>query len=160
MLLREVLVCEFLAIDGLATCALLSPEKANVSTLMVGEKTEMFLSLIWKAGFPSITRMRGREREFTYIATSEITSLKHEFGNHTMELGALVSETFLASTKGAKVFNCFRADMIVQDEVNSAFLFCSGESQHTRAFFFFLCLLFICAGLEKGGEVGAHRERE
>lgn len=77
-----------------------------------------------------------------------------------MELGALVSETFLASTKGAKVFNCFRADLIVQDEVNSAFLFCSGESQHTRAFFFFLCLLFICAGLEKGGGRSGRTERE
>lgn len=118
----------------------------------------MFPSLIWKGGFPSITRMREREGEITYIATSEITSLKHEVGDHTMELGALVSETFLASAKGAKVFNRFRADLIVQDEVDSTFLFCSGESQHTRAFFIFLSLLFICAGLEGVG--GAQRERE
>lgn len=102
---------------------------------------------------PSITRMleREREREITYIATSEITSLKHEVGDHTMELGALVSETFLASAKGAKVLYRFRADVIVQDEVDSALLCCSGESQHGRAFFF-LSLLFICAGL--GGEGG------
>lgn len=65
MPLREVLVCEFLAIDGLATCALLIPEKENVSTFLVGEKTEMFLSLIWKAGFPSIMGGRERERSLT-----------------------------------------------------------------------------------------------
>lgn len=91
------------------------------------------------------------EREITYIATGEITSLKHEVGDHTMELGTLVSETFLASAKGAKVLYRFRADVIVQDEVDSALLFCSGESQHRRAFFFFLSILFICAGLGGGG---------
>lgn len=94
---------------------------------------------------------REREKEITYIATSEITSLKHEVGDHTMELGALVSETFLASAKSAKVLYRFRADVIVQDEVDSALLFCSGESQHRRAFFFFLSLLSICAGLGEGG---------
>lgn len=102
--------------------------------------------------------MLERERGIAYIATSEITSLKHEVGDHTMKLRALVSETFLASAKGAKVLYRFRADMIVQDEVDSAFLFCSRESQHRRASFSLLSCLFICASLE--GEGGAEGERQ
>lgn len=44
-----------------------------------------------------------------------------------MELGALVSEAFLAGAKGAEVLDGFWADMIIEVEVDSAFLFCSGS---------------------------------
>ena len=67
-------------------------------------------------------------RRVTYIATGEITSLKHEVGDHTMELGALVSKPFLASAKGAEVLGRFGGDVIVEEEVDSAFLFCSRKS--------------------------------
>lgn len=76
---------------------------------------------------------RWQMRRVTYIATGEITSLKHEVGDHTMELGALVSEPFLASAKGAEVLGRFRGDVIVEEEVDSAFLFCSRKFS-THAF--------------------------
>lgn len=116
----------------------------------------MFLSFLWEGGRFAIDHKNagegGRETEITYIATSEITPLKHEVGDYTMELGALVSETFLASAKGAKVLYRSRNDVIVQNEVDSALLVCSGESQHGSTFFFFLSFfLFICDGLGGGG---------
>lgn len=42
-----------------------------------------------------------------------------------MKLGALVSEPFLAGAKGTEVLGRFRGDVIVEEEVDSAFLFCS-----------------------------------
>lgn len=145
MSLREVLVREFLAIDRLATGALVIPKRSK-SEYFVGRgenRNVPFISL--GGGRFAIDHKnaveRGRGTENTYIATSEITPLKHEFGDYTMELGALVSETFLASAKGAKVLYRFRDGLIVQDEVDSALLFCSGESQHEGAFFFFLSFL-------------------
>lgn len=78
-----------------------------------------------------------------------------------MKLRALVSETFLASAKGAKVLYRFRADMIVQDEVDPAFLFCSGESQHRRAFSTsFPVFLFVLAWRGRGGGKGRETQRE
>lgn len=82
-------------------------------------------------------------RRVTYIATGEITSLKHEVGDHTMELGALVSEPFLSSAKGAEVLGRFRGDVIVEDEVDSASLFCSRK---------FSILFLVCAGWQREGQ--------
>lgn len=56
-----------------------------------------------------------------------------------MELGALISEPFLASAKGAEVLYRFRADVIVEDEVDSAFLFCGGKSAQQ----FSICLCWL-----------------
>lgn len=86
-------------------------------------------------------------RRVTYIATGEITSLKHEVGDHTMELGAFVSEPFLASAKGAEVLGRFRGDVIVEDEVDSASLFCSPESLAHKLFD--RILFFVCAGWQR-----------
>lgn len=167
MTLLEVLVREFLAIDRLATGALVIPKRGK-SEYVAGRgenRNVPFISL--GVGRFAIDHKnageRGIETEITYIATSEITPLKHEVGDYTMELGALVSETFLASAKGAKVLYRFRDDFIVQNEVDSALLFCSGESQHGSAFFFFLsfCLsffLFVMAW--EGGGLAREKESE
>lgn len=39
----------------------------------------------------------------THIATSEITSLKHELGNHSVKLGPFVSEAILSGTEMLEV---------------------------------------------------------
>lgn len=52
----------------------------------------------------------------TYIASSEITTLQHEAGDHTVEAGTLVSESFLAGAEGAEVLGCFGDDVVVEVE--------------------------------------------
>lgn len=56
----------------------------------------------------------------TYIATSEVTPLKHELGDHTVEFRARVSETLLASTKGTKVVCRLGDNIIIELEVDAA----------------------------------------
>ena len=66
----EVLVGELLAVDGLATSALL--EDASV---------------LRSARLGCVV--------CSYVATGEVTTLEHELGDHTVELGAGVAEALL-----------------------------------------------------------------
>lgn len=66
-----------------------------------------------------------------------------------MELRALVTEPFLAGAKGAEVLGRFRSDVIVEEEIDSAFLFCSWKLANkllTGEIFF---SFFVLAGREK-----------
>lgn len=60
----------------------------------------------------------------TYISTGEITTLKHELRDDTVEFGARVTETLLASAKGTEVLSCFWDDVIVEIEVDASGLLC------------------------------------
>ena len=60
--------------------------------------------------------------KLTYIAASEVTSLKHEFGNHTVELGIMIAKTLLAGAEGTEVLRSFGNDVIIKVEIDSASL--------------------------------------
>lgn len=63
-----------------------------------------------------------------------------------MELRALVTEPFLAGAKGAEVLGRFRSDVIVEEEIDSAFLFCSWKLANkllTGEIIFFLSLCWL-----------------
>ena len=70
-----------------------------------------------------------RSGEEAHIATSEITSLKHELRDHTMELGPSVAKTLLASAKGTEILSGLRSDIVVEVEIDAAALF-YGEISH------------------------------
>ena len=50
------------------------------------------------------------------VATSEVTTLEHEVGDDTVEGGALVAETVLASGKLTEVASRFGDNIVVQLE--------------------------------------------
>ena len=60
----------------------------------------------------------------SHIATGEVTALEHKLGNHAMELGARVTETLLASAKGAEVLSGLGGGFFVEVEIDTAGLVC------------------------------------
>ena len=63
----------------------------------------------------------------THVATSEVTALKHEVRNHTMELGTGVAKALFASAKGTEVFSGLGGDIVVEVEIDPAILSCDGN---------------------------------
>jgi hypothetical protein len=57
---------------------------------------------------------------FSYVATGEVTTLKHELGDHTVELGAGVAEALLAGAESAEVLSGLGDNIIVEGEVDAA----------------------------------------
>jgi hypothetical protein len=96
--LLEVLIGELLAVDGLATSALLL--------------SAHFLS--WPSGWG---------QDITHVATGEVTTLEHELGDDTVELGASVSEALLAGAESAEVLGSLGDDVVEKLEVDAAALF-------------------------------------
>jgi len=47
---------------------------------------------------------------------SEITTLKHELRNNSVEAAALISESFLSSAKSSEVFSCSWDNISIQLE--------------------------------------------
>lgn len=60
------------------------------------------------------------ESKKTYVATSEITPLKHELRDHTVELRARVSEALLSGAESTEVVCRLGDDIVVELEVNAA----------------------------------------
>jgi hypothetical protein len=56
----------------------------------------------------------------THIAAGEVTTLKHEIGDDTVELGARVAEALLASAEGAEVLDGLGDDIVEELEVDAA----------------------------------------
>jgi len=57
----------------------------------------------------------------TYVAAGEVTTLKHELGNHTVEARASVALTLLLrSTQLTEVLSGLGNDVIVELEVDTA----------------------------------------
>lgn len=71
-------------------------------------------------------RWRG---EHKYVSTGEITTLKHERWDHTVEFRTLVSETLLASAEGTEVLNGSRDFIFVEIELDTTGLICDCFSQ-------------------------------
>ena len=91
----EVLVGELLAVDGLSTSALLK----NMSV----PRSAQLVCVV-----------------FSYVATGEVTTLEHELGDHTVELGAGVAEALLASAESAEVLSGLGDNVVVEGEVDAA----------------------------------------
>lgn len=64
-----------------------------------------------------------RETKGTYVAAGEVTTLKHELGDDTVELGARVAEALLASAESTEVLGRLGDDVVVELEVDAAGLF-------------------------------------
>ena len=63
----------------------------------------------------------------TYIATGEVTTLEHELGDDTVELGARIAEALLARAESTEVLGRLRDDVVEELEVNAALLFCKAQ---------------------------------
>lgn len=63
----------------------------------------------------------------THVATGEVTALKHELGNDTVELGALVAEALLAGAESAEVLGGLGDNVVEEVEVDAASLVWWGE---------------------------------
>lgn len=59
-----------------------------------------------------------------HIATSEVTSLKHEFGNHSVELGSLVSEAILSGAEMLEIPAAVGGILVVEFEIDPTGLVC------------------------------------
>jgi len=95
----EVLIRKLLAVDGATTGTLI-----DLSTLC----HVMVALLIW---------------QLSYIATSEVTTLKHELWDDSMELGANVALTLLLGlAKLLEVLGSLGDDIVEELEVDAAML--------------------------------------
>lgn len=56
----------------------------------------------------------------SYVATGEVTTLKHEVGDDTVEGGALVAEALLAGAESAEVLGSLWDDVAEEVEVDAA----------------------------------------
>jgi len=63
----------------------------------------------------------------TYVATSEVTALKHELRNDSVEGRARVSEALLAGAESAEVLSSLWDDFVVEKEVNATLLLYEGK---------------------------------
>ena len=59
----------------------------------------------------------------SYVATGEVTTLKHEVGNDTVELGALEAEAHLTSAESGEVLHGLWDNIVVELEVDTSGLF-------------------------------------
>src|SRR4051812_41434669 len=65
----------------------------------------------------------------TYVAAGEITSLKHELGNDTVESRPSVTEALLASAESTEVLGRLGDVFVIEDEVDATGLLCEDPCQ-------------------------------
>lgn len=68
--------------------------------------------------------MSNAARGETYVATGEITALKHELRDHAMELGAGVTKALLTSAESTEVLGGLGDNIVIEIKVDAAALFC------------------------------------
>lgn len=54
-----------------------------------------------------------------YIVASEVSTLKHELWNDSMEPGTLITKAFLTSAQGTEVLGSLWYHIIVEEEVDT-----------------------------------------
>jgi hypothetical protein len=69
----------------------------------------------------------------SYVATGEVTTLEHELGDHTVELGASVAEALLAGAESAEVLGGLGNNIIVKSEVDAAAAGCEEDWSATSS---------------------------
>jgi hypothetical protein len=95
----EVLVLELLAIDGLAARAL---QPSHVSHISLHSNAFRALS------------------DMSYVTTGEVTTLKHELRDDTVEPGAGIAEALIAGAQGAEVLGGLGNDVVEEVELDAA----------------------------------------
>ena len=66
----------------------------------------------------------------THVTTGEVTTLKHELRDDTVEFGGFVSKALLAGAESTEVLNCFGDDVVEKLEVDATGLVCgAGKRQ-------------------------------
>ena len=70
----------------------------------------------------------------SYVATGEVTTLEHELGDDTVELGAGVAEALLAGAESAEVLSGLGDNIIVEGEVDAAGASCE-EGMSAKALY-------------------------
>lgn len=70
----------------------------------------------------------------TYVATGEVTALKHELRDDTVELAALVAEALLAGAERTEVLGGLGDDVVEELKVDAARALCWISLDPTRAF--------------------------
>jgi hypothetical protein len=58
----------------------------------------------------------------THVATSEVTTLEHEVGNHTVELGAGIAKALLSCAESAEVLCGLGHDIVEELKVDATSL--------------------------------------
>ena len=56
----------------------------------------------------------------SYVAAGEVTTLKHELRDNSVERRTLVAEALLASAEGTEVLSSLRDDIVEEVEVDTA----------------------------------------
>ena len=56
----------------------------------------------------------------TYVTASEVSTLKHELRDHTMEFAALIPEALLAGAESTEVLSSLGDDIVEEFEVDAA----------------------------------------
>lgn len=87
----EVLICELLAVDALSTSAL-----DSISILFTHADVA-----------------------FSYVTTSEVTTLKHKIWDDTVELAASVAEALLTSAQSTEVLDSLWDNIVEELEVDA-----------------------------------------
>ena len=87
-----------------------------------------FVTLLVIEGFS--TEAQQLNEGHTHVATSEVTTLKHELRDDTVEFGALVSKALFASAESTEVLSCLGDDVVEELEVDATGLLCeAGKRQ-------------------------------
>src|ERR1700733_2450781 len=87
-----------------------------------------FVTLLVIEGFSIEAQQRARGN--THIATSKVTTLKHELRDDTVEFGALVSKALLASAESTEILSGLGDDVVEELEVDATVLCCrAGKRQ-------------------------------
>jgi hypothetical protein len=87
-----------------------------------------FVTLLVIEGFSAEAQQRARGN--THVATGEVTALKHELRDDTVEFGAIISKALLASAESTEVLSCLGDVFVEELEVDATLLVCrAGERQ-------------------------------
>ena len=65
--------------------------------------------------------------KYTYVTTGEVTALKHELRDDTVEGRALVAETLLAGAESSEVLSRLGDYIVEEVEVDTTGLLCNGK---------------------------------
>ena len=84
-----------------------------------GERKSTIVFQINALGMPTVKSLAIDGLATGAVVPGEITALKHELGDHTVEGGTLVAETILSSRKFPEVSCGFGDDVIIQLENDS-----------------------------------------
>ena len=75
---------------------------------------------------------QSNQGEDTYVTAGEVTALEHEGGNDAVEAAVLVAEALLSGAELTEVLGRLGDNVIVEYEIDPAFLACIAREQSQR----------------------------